>query len=159
MDNTQAAYAARGSILDPFPLAKRDEIVRDTADHRVAGGSTRIQIARNEAVSVRAAIGTAIQCVYGTVWLTQENDTRDHSVPAGTTFCADRAGQAVLTAIDDRAIVIVHYEDSFASGRIPGTVQIDSFERLTRTARKAQQAALVDIAKRIVAWFSSRRPA
>jgi len=158
MDNTQAAYGARGSILDPFPLAKRDEIVRDTADHRVVGGSTRIQIARNEAVSVLAAIGTAIQCVYGTVWLTQENDTRDHTVPAGTTFCADRAGQAVLTAIDDRASVIVHYGDLFASGRIPGTVQIDSFEQLTRTARKAQQAALVDIAKRIVAWFSARRP-
>jgi hypothetical protein len=155
MDNTSAAYTARASILDPFPLGKYRDGVSTNGRTRIVGGSARREITANEAISLQIGIGTAIECVGGTIWLTQENDTRDHCVPAGTTFCADRAGRAVLTAVDDRAVVIVHYADAFASGRIPGTVQVDSIERLTHAARKAQHAALADIARRVVAWFPS----
>src|SRR5215213_8793080 len=105
MDNTSAAYRARPSILDPFPLVSRGGSVRTTRE-RLPGGFTRIGIAANEAVSVQIRVGTAVQSLSGTIWLTQENDTRDYALPAGTTFCADRAGRAVLTALDDRAVAI-----------------------------------------------------
>ena len=156
MDNTSAAHPARGSVLDPFPLGKRKDAAMTQRDDRGVGGSTRIEIGNHEAVSVQIAIGTAIQCVDGMIWLTQENDTRDYCVPAGTTFCADRAGRAVLTAMDGGAVAVLHFADAFASGRVPGTVQVDSFAQLTRAARKARRDALADIAKRLLAWLSSR---
>ena len=101
-----------------------------------AESASRIEVAAGAAVSIEAAAGAAIQCVAGKLWLTQEGDVRDHVVPAGTTFCTDRAGRVVVSGVDSAAVVVVR---KAAPGHcVRGTVTIDSIERFTRSARAAQ---------------------
>ena len=94
-------------------------------------------IGKGMAVSVDVSAGMAIRCVTGKVWLTQEGDLRDHVVPAGMTFCTDRAGRVVLSAVDGAGEVIVCKAPAYCA---PGSVVIDSIERFTQQA-KAEQAA------------------
>ena len=101
-----------------------------------------IEIPDNRATSVKVAAGATIRCMAGKVWLTQEGDARDYCVPAGVTFCADRSGQAVLSAIEGPSTVIVQASAAEGSRCVPGTLRIDSIEELTRRAR-AEQAAYV----------------
>ena len=68
--------------------------------------SRRIEIAADAAVSVQVSLGTTIQCVGGTVWLTQEGDPRDHVFPAGESFSVDAPGRAVLTAVGGPSVVL-----------------------------------------------------
>ena len=68
--------------------------------------SRRIEIAADAAVSVQVSLGTTIQCVRGTVWLTQERDSRDHVFPAGVSFSVDTPGRAVLTAVGAPSAVL-----------------------------------------------------
>jgi DUF2917 family protein len=110
--------------------------------------ANRIAIGADRAVSVMIEPGAAIQCVNGTVWLTQEGDTRDYCIPAGVTFCADRLGQAVLSAIDAPALVVVHRSDQSGCSRPRFT--IDSIERLTNAARAAQSAYMAKAVARVL---------
>jgi hypothetical protein len=66
-----------------------------------------LTIGANKAASVEVAPGTSVQCMFGTVWLTQEGDQRDHVLAQGATFCTDRTGRVVLSALRERAIVQV----------------------------------------------------
>jgi hypothetical protein len=101
-----------------------------------------IKIAPGHAMSVQVAVGTGIQTLNGKVWVTQEDDVHDHVVPAGVTFFADRAGQMVLSAVDGGSTVVVR---PAARGDVPGTVRIDSFERLARDARYAHAVYIGDL--------------
>jgi hypothetical protein len=115
-----------------------------------ANRASHIEITSNQALSVDVAPGTAIQCVSGRLWLTQEGDARDHCIPAGVTFCADRSGRAVLTAIDGPSIVMVRER---AAGYVPGTVTVDSMDRVSRYARTLQAAELAHLLGRAGAWI------
>ena len=107
-----------------------------------AESASRIVIAAGEAASIEAAAGAAIQCVAGKLWLTQEGDARDHVVPAGTTFCTDRAGRVVVSGVDGEALVVVH--ESAPAHCARGSVTIDSIERFARSAREAQARYVAD---------------
>lgn len=100
--------------------------------------ASRIEIGGRRAASVDVAVGATIQCVKGRLWITQEGDTRDYCVPAGVTFCADRKGRAVLSAIDETSVAIVRPSQSRSS--VPGSLRIDSLDRLVQAARSAQAA-------------------
>jgi hypothetical protein len=52
MDNTSAAYRARASILDPFPLGKYRDGVSTNGRTPIVGGSARREITANEAISL-----------------------------------------------------------------------------------------------------------
>jgi hypothetical protein len=117
--------------------------------------ATRLRIAPRQAVSVNLEIGDAIYCGSGRIWMTQAGDVRDHCIPAGITFCADRNGQAVFSAVDATSDVIVRRGAPGASC-IPGMLRIDSIEGLARAARKAQASAIAEAAARVSAWILSR---
>jgi hypothetical protein len=116
--------------------------------------ASRVRIAPRQAVSVDLETGDAIHCASGVIWMTQEGDARDHCVPAGVSFCADRKGQAVLSAVDGTSDVIVR-RGTPNGGCIPGTLRIDSIERLTHAARNAQASAIAAAAARVSAWILS----
>jgi hypothetical protein len=90
--------------------------------------------------------------VRGKLWLTQEGDTRDHVVPAGATFCADRTGRVVLSAVDSASVVIVRKAPRYC---VPGTVAIDSIERFTRNARAAQAKFVAGLVVSLGTWAVS----
>ena len=117
-----------------------------------ANGARRLQLSGHEAKSLMVAPGTRIQTISGTVWLTQEGDSRDHCVPAGVSFCTDRKGQLVLTAIGAPAQVRVYPSESDC---VPGTVKIDSMQSLTRAARAQQAQYVAYSAARLAAWVTS----
>jgi hypothetical protein len=114
--------------------------------------ATRIEVAANQAASVEVLAGAAIQCTTGKLWLTQDGDTRDHVVSEGTTFCTDRSGRVVLTAVDGASVVVVRKAPGY---RVPGTVTIDSLERVTRSARAAQAKFVARLVMSVVEWAVS----
>ena len=62
---------------------------------------------RNKVVKVRSGIGHTVVCHSGSVWVTQDGDTRDVILHAGETFTFDRDGPALLQAFEPGAISIV----------------------------------------------------
>ena len=101
-----------------------------------ANNASRIVVAAHAATSVELPAGAAIHGVGGRLWLTQEGDLRDHVLVAGMTFCTDRAGRVVLSAVDAGAVALV--SERAPAHCVPGTVTIDSIRRVTREAELAQ---------------------
>jgi hypothetical protein len=72
-------------------------------------------------------------------------------VPAGATFCADRSGQTVLTAIDGQSVLVFH--ETAPRDAVPGKVTVDSMQRLTRAARAAQAEYVAQLFVRLGVWL------
>ena len=112
--------------------------------------SSRIALAPRQAVSVMVEAGAAIHALSGRIWLTQEGDTRDHCIAAGLTFCTDRAGKAVMSAVGGPAAVVVRHAAACGEGCVPGTVSVGSIERITRAAREARARYFGGLLARLV---------
>ena len=59
-----------------------------------------IALEAGEVVSLDDAQGTRILARTGTVWVTEEGETRDHVVDAGDTLIVARPGRTVLQALE-----------------------------------------------------------
>jgi hypothetical protein len=119
--------------------------------------ASRIEIANGQACSLQVAFGTSIQVLSGKVWLTQEGDSRDYTIPGGVTFCVDRGGRAVLTAIGGASVVIVRKANAQRRTCVPGTVTIDSIEQIARQARASQAAYVASCFTRLLEKFMKDR--
>lgn len=64
-------------------------------------------LAAGEVHSVIGSRGTVVRCLSGQLWVTQEGDTRDYVVPAGTRFCAGGNGHIVASAVADGTRIVV----------------------------------------------------
>ena len=115
--------------------------------------SRRIDIARNTAVSIPLQAGNTIRCVDGQIWLTQEGDWRDYCLVSGVSFCADRKGKAVLSAVGGKGAVVV---ERSARAMAPGTVRIHSLDAVTRGAREAQAQWIARVLATAAAQFRAR---
>ena len=49
-------------------------------------------------LQVRDGVGRRVLCLAGSLWITQENDTRDIFLQAGESFVLDRRGLAIIGA-------------------------------------------------------------
>jgi len=58
----------------------------------------RFSLIGNGHVTIAAVPGLVVRARSGLLWITQERDLRDHLVPAGERFVADRAGPLVISA-------------------------------------------------------------
>lgn len=56
--------------------------------------------------SLHDAQGSRIRCLAGSVWITQENDTRDTVLKAGDEFVLDRPGLALLSACGHASVAV-----------------------------------------------------
>jgi len=77
---------------------------------RIELNQSGLCLERNKVVKLRGAIGYTVVCHSGSVWVTQDGDTRDVILRAGETFTFDRDGPALLQAFEPGAINIVQTE-------------------------------------------------
>lgn len=52
-------------------------------------------------VALRGQAGRRVECLAGSVWITQDRDRRDIVLAAGQGFTLDRPGMAVVSALSD----------------------------------------------------------
>ena len=62
-------------------------------------GAIRLQ--RDQHLRLQDASGWSVKAVNGTVWITQEGDSRDIVLKDGQSFQFDRNGKALLSALHD----------------------------------------------------------
>ena len=117
-----------------------------------ANSASRVVVAAHSAASVDLPRGAAVHGLGGRLWLTQEGDQRDHVVVAGTTFCTDRSGRVVLSAIEGSAVALVR--ETAPSHCVPGTVTIDSIKRIKRDAEIAQAKYIAGLFVRLGEWLA-----
>ena len=56
---------------------------------------------------VRAEKGRRVECLSGSIWITQDGDLRDIVLGAGEAFDFDRRGDALLSAFDDSRYLLL----------------------------------------------------
>ncbi|HUL68103.1 MAG TPA: DUF2917 domain-containing protein [Burkholderiaceae bacterium] len=66
----------------------------------------RLQLERSGHVEVIDGRGTSMQCLFGSVWVTQDGDPRDIVLGAGDSFTLDRDGLAIVYATDEAGLTI-----------------------------------------------------
>lgn len=64
----------------------------------------RVQLPRSRHMQVIDGRGSAMHCLAGSVWVTQDGDPRDIVLTAGDSFTLDRDGVAIVYATSDAAI-------------------------------------------------------
>ena len=53
------------------------------------------------------ALGHRIECLSGSLWITQDGDSRDIVLAPGDSFSLDRAGDALISALDDSRFLLL----------------------------------------------------
>ena len=56
---------------------------------------------------LHAAQGRRVECLSGSLWITQDGDRRDIVLAAGEAFEFDRRGEALLSAFDDSRYLLL----------------------------------------------------
>ena len=51
--------------------------------------------------------GHRIECLSGSLWITQDGDSRDIVLAPGDSFSFDRAGDALISALDDSRFLLL----------------------------------------------------
>lgn len=60
----------------------------------------RIDLVAGRPAVLDRARGTRVDCLEGTLWITQDGDIRDIVLPAGSAFVIDRDTRVLVSAID-----------------------------------------------------------
>lgn len=58
--------------------------------------------------ALRESRGTLLQCLSGTLWLTQQDDLRDIVLEAGDEALIERDGLSLVSALSDASFVLLH---------------------------------------------------
>ena len=66
-----------------------------------------IHLRKGEIHRLAHGFGRRIEALNGSLWVTIDNDRRDIVVEPGAGFCVDRAGDALISAMDDSAFVLL----------------------------------------------------
>jgi hypothetical protein len=61
---------------------------------------------RHVSLGLQRHAGDRIECVSGTVWVTQDGDLRDIVLKAGESFRLDRTGRALVSALADAGVIL-----------------------------------------------------
>lgn len=79
-------------------------------------GSTLL-LRHNDYLHLHRADGWTVTALSGSVWITQDGDTRDIVLAAGNSFTLDRKGRAMLSVFGDARICIARDTVSCAPSR------------------------------------------
>ena len=69
--------------------------------------ASRIVLAADQFVKLEDAVGVRISNGRGTVWITQDGDTRDVVLGPGDAFIIDREGPSIVQALQPAELTIV----------------------------------------------------
>ena len=114
----------------------------------VCAGYTKVwELASGEHVKLDGARGTTLRVTRGTLWLTQERDTRDIVLSAGDVFTIERGGLTLIGAHRNATVCVLarHVNEVHVPARRPG-----AGERLREWLRSVGAA---DVARRWVPYF------
>jgi len=64
-------------------------------------------LAKGRIRRVHEPLGRRIECVTGSLWVTQDGDPRDIVLAAGESFAFDHRGDALISALDDASFVLL----------------------------------------------------
>jgi len=79
-------------------------------------------LAKNERWVLKGGRGLTLECRRGSVWLTQDHDSRDIILQPGGSFTLDRDGPACITAFECSLLVAVASpERAYPAARSVGT--------------------------------------
>lgn len=67
---------------------------------------TRRHLAKREVLRIPHGAGTLVECQTGTVWITEENDSRDQVLERGDTAKLERPGTALVYALEPSSVVL-----------------------------------------------------
>jgi hypothetical protein len=56
---------------------------------------------------VHRPLGRRVECVSGTLWITQDGDPRDIVLAPGDSFTFDHRGDALISALDDARFLLL----------------------------------------------------
>jgi hypothetical protein len=65
-----------------------------------------VQLQPHRSLDIVDGAGTTVHCLRGSVWITQDGDSRDIVLVAGRSFTLDRAGVAIVHAIDAPTLLV-----------------------------------------------------
>jgi len=64
----------------------------------------RMQLPRHQHLEVVDGRGTSMQCLLGSIWITQDGDPRDVVLAAGESFTVERNGVTIVYATADAEV-------------------------------------------------------
>ena len=64
-------------------------------------------LAKGRIRRVHQALGHRVECVSGTLWVTQDGDPRDIVLGPGESFAFDHRGDALISALDDARFLLL----------------------------------------------------
>ncbi|MGU9980610.1 DUF2917 domain-containing protein [Phreatobacter sp. HK31-P] len=80
---------------------------------------SRVHVRRGGIIRLEGALGAAVLCHAGAVWVTLEDDSRDILIEAGESFVIDRGGLSLVCAIAGPAEIEVTAAGAELSGGAP----------------------------------------
>lgn len=64
-------------------------------------------LAKGRVCHLSVHVGRSVQCLSGSIWITQDGDRRDIVLGAGGAFAFDRDADALLSAFDDSRYLVL----------------------------------------------------
>ena len=58
--------------------------------------ATNLLLTSGKLIVLQDSAGSRVNCMYGQLWITQENDGRDIILEAGQSYTLDRQGKAII---------------------------------------------------------------
>ncbi len=68
---------------------------------------TPVYLNAGELLPIEDGAGLEVQCLLGTLWITQEGDREDRVLHRGDSFVLDRLGLSLVTALLGSALLVV----------------------------------------------------
>lgn len=76
-----------------------------------------VHLAREGLLAIRDGRSTQVVCEAGSVWITQEGDSRDSIIAVGESFTIRQQGLTILTALEPSRLEIFEPDQSGAPAR------------------------------------------
>jgi hypothetical protein len=113
-----------------------------------------VELAPHEAVTIMADRGTQVRVLQGALWITQEGDSEDHIVTAGTRFHSAHKGTIVVSALERASRASVSWMDpGHVRGDSRSDVQLD-YGQIEQLQNAARQARAKELARLVSSGFA-----
>ena len=77
-----------------------------------------IQLAKGNLISLPDAEGSTVAVLWGSVWLTQDGDSRDYEVNSGESFTIRGDGLVLISAFENTALTVLQLCENVAISSI-----------------------------------------